>query len=112
MPKRFFSTSNDLKLALVYGVLVCLLIFGVEFMFVDTSGSGGNAGGDGSAPPGGEEEPTIVKEEITCLTAPGQTSEGGTSSEGFEIDEQYVYTISVTLTWSDDIGNNDRFGIS
>ncbi len=111
MPRRFLSTSNDLKLALVYGALILLLMFSVELLFLETPGSGASGGGGGGPDGGGDDDAAIVEEELNVLSVSSQTSETQTSTEDFSLDEQYVYSITVSLTWSDDVGSNDRFEV-
>ncbi len=59
-----------------------------------------NGGGGGSG--------TITIVEDRLFDTSGVTNEGGATTYAFEIEYDDVAFIDVTLTWSDDLGDNDR----
>jgi hypothetical protein len=113
MAGRFLSTRNDFKLVLIYFVVILLFCVCIEAYFFKT----GNIQIGDPIPPKPQYPPpdtpiVVVNETVDVLSVPGTTNEGQTSTEGFTLDYDYVYQISVSLTWTDDYGNNDRFRVT
>jgi hypothetical protein len=66
-------------------------------------GSGGGGSGPGPSPP----TYTLVNEDLMDETS--HTSEGQSTELSFEVPWSAVTWINLTLSWTDDIGNNDQF---
>lgn len=100
--------KKDLRLVFLYTIIVVLLIILMEARFIGTYDHGdGTSGGDNG---GGGTEPVMVDADI--LSRSGFTPEGGTNEETFFIPNEVVTEVSIELTWTDDIGDNDRFRLT
>ena len=58
---------------------------------------------------GNETAPIII--DIEVLSTNGQTSEGQTSTETFDLVYTMVTQVEIGLVWTDDYGNNDEFRV-
>jgi hypothetical protein len=112
MSGRFFSTRNDFKIAIVYIILFVILVLVVEAVFYDPSAAAGGDEDEETTPTDEEEEPVFIFSQTEVLSTTGQTSEGGTSTEAFDLDYPKVERIEVCLSWTDDYGNNDNFMVT
>ena len=62
--------------------------------------------------PGEEPETILVPVQEALLETSGYTTEGQSTEEPFSIDDANTTEIHAILTWQDDSGDNDQFGLS
>jgi hypothetical protein len=103
MKQGWPSPKNDMRLTFSYLVLAMMVIFALE-------GLPHEIPEDllGSEPPTAPEPPALpVLITIDVLSESGYTAEGSTSEVSFALDYTNVTRVTVDVTWSDDIGDND-----
>lgn len=98
---------NDLKVVSLVVILSLIMVLGLELRpEAYDIGSAQSPDDDGDGPP---QPPTPV--EIEVLSTTGHTSEQSTSEEAFALRYAQVLSIEVILSWVDDYGDNDEFGL-
>jgi hypothetical protein len=98
---------DDLLVLSVAVLMVFVLYIVVDYpsTMAKAPGNAGNPGGPGPNP--GPQTLTLVNEDL--LDESGRTNEGQSTEVPFEVPWSAVTWINLTLTWTDDIGNNDQF---
>jgi len=99
---------RDDMLVLSAAVLMILFIYvAVDYpnTMAHIPGSGGTSGGGGHN--GGNNLPAIINEKV--LDQDGHTSEGQSTQSPLDTPWSNITYLNLTLSWTDDIGNNDQF---
>jgi len=112
MPYRDDMVIMSVVMLLILGTVAAEAVSGPSQYFRGNYPPGsttGGAGGDGDGGGGGAGNAT-VKDKV--VQQDGSTSEGGTTDVDFELGFERNTGMTVTLTWTDDIGNNDELGIT
>jgi len=99
---------RDDMVVLTATVMMVLLLYGaVDYphtMANISESSGGGGGGGGNPPP-----ITMHLVEESVVDSTGYTAEAQSSSVDVKVPWSNVTWLNMTLTWTDDIGNNDQF---
>jgi len=98
---------RDDMVVLTATVMMVLLLYGaVDYphTMANISNGGGGGGGGGTLPPS---VTYLVEEPVT--DANRYTAEGQSSNVDLKVPWANVTWLNMTLTWTDDIGNNDQF---
>jgi hypothetical protein len=97
---------DDLLVLSVAVLMVFVLYIAVDYPNTMASIPGNTPGG-GTGPGPGQQ--TIVLQNEDLLNEDGNTNEGQSTEVPFEVPWASVTWINFTLTWTDDVGNNDQF---
>jgi hypothetical protein len=110
---RLFIAHMDLKVVSV--IMGLLVIFSVTFETTDMSvpgwagGSSPNKDDNGGGPGTNQ---TVEPVTVDVLSKDGQTSEGSSTPVNVDVEQPGLLKLTVKLTWVDDIGSNDEFGLA
>lgn len=111
MKKKLPSTRNDRSISLVYFIIAALIFSG----FVIFSNEDSQSAQDYQELRRPLTEDQVDQFEIVTvevLSGGGLTTEGSSSQESFELMQERVEEINIQLSWTDDIGSNDKFRLS
>jgi len=101
---------DDMLVLSVAVLLVFVLYIAVDYPNTMAKLPGNTGGTGGSGPGPGQQTLTLVNEDL--LDETGYTNEGQSTEVPFEVPWSSVTWINLTLSWTDDIGNNDEFQLT
>ena len=98
---------DDMLVLSVAVLMVFVLYIAVDYpsTMANVPANNGNSGGSGQ----NNGNPTIQLVNEDLLDQSGHTSEGQSSEIAFNAPWSNITWINLTLSWTDDIGNNDQF---
>jgi hypothetical protein len=102
--------KNDLKIVSLFCIFALLLVSAMEVTRSGDLQSQWSVDGDDGD--NGDDGWNATPVDIEVESTTGRTNEGQTRDQAFALDYYQVTDIEVTLTWTDDYGNNDLFSVT